>query len=45
MEEVEGPTYHPLLQKRDAISSDDSRLKQLGYKQELSRNLSYETQI
>ncbi|KAK9934677.1 hypothetical protein M0R45_021813 [Rubus argutus] len=40
MEEVEGPTYHPLLQKRDVISSDDSRLKQLGYKQELSRNLS-----
>ncbi|KAL6188031.1 PREDICTED: amino-acid permease BAT1-like [Fragaria vesca subsp. vesca] len=41
MEEEEGPSYHhPLLQDRDAISSDDSRLKQLGYKQELSRNLS-----
>ncbi|KAL6186538.1 hypothetical protein ACLB2K_042658 [Fragaria x ananassa] len=41
MEEEEGPSYHhPLLQDTDAISSDDSRLKQLGYKQELSRNLS-----
>ncbi|XP_050372446.1 amino-acid permease BAT1 homolog isoform X3 [Argentina anserina] len=42
MDDEEGSSYHhqPLLQDRDAISSDDSRLKQLGYKQELSRNLS-----
>ncbi|XP_024193801.1 amino-acid permease BAT1 isoform X1 [Rosa chinensis] len=36
---MEEEHHHPLLQE-DAISSDDSRLKQLGYKQELSRNLS-----
>lgn len=43
MEEEQGP-YHPLReQDGDAISADDTRLKQLGYKQELSRNLSYET--
>ncbi|CAB4265094.1 unnamed protein product [Prunus armeniaca] len=40
MEEEQGP-YHPLRdQDGDAISADDTRLKQLGYKQELSRNLS-----
>ncbi|XP_008339622.1 amino-acid permease BAT1 homolog isoform X2 [Malus domestica] len=38
MEEEEGP-YQP-LQGGDAISSDDTRLNQLGYKQELSRHLS-----
>jgi hypothetical protein len=37
--EQEGP-YHP-LRDGDAIASDDVRLKQLGYKQELSRGLSY----
>lgn len=43
MEEEQGP-YHPLRdQDGEAISADNTRLKQLGYKQELSRNLSYET--
>lgn len=40
MEEEEDPCQ-PLL-GGDAISSDDTRLNQLGYKQELSRHLSYE---
>lgn len=36
-----GPySYHPLADG-DTISSDDVRLKQLGYKQELTRGLSY----
>ncbi|PQP96643.1 amino-acid permease BAT1 isoform X2 [Prunus yedoensis var. nudiflora] len=40
MEEERGP-YHPIRdQEGDAISADDTRLKQLGYKQELSRKLS-----
>lgn len=37
----QGGPYHP-LGDGDAIASDDVRLKQLGYKQELSRRLSYE---
>ncbi|XP_062145326.1 amino-acid permease BAT1 homolog isoform X3 [Alnus glutinosa] len=35
----QGGPYHP-LGEGDAIASDDVRLKQLGYKQELSRGLS-----
>ncbi|CAN6549522.1 unnamed protein product [Malus baccata var. baccata] len=43
MEEEEG-SYQP-LQGGDAISSDDTRLNQLGYKQELSRHLSQDEKI
>lgn len=42
MEDGREPWYHPLEgNEDDAITSGDNRLKQLGYKQELHRGLSY----
>lgn len=41
MEDGSGACYHPLHDSEDAITSDNSRLNQLGYKQELNRGLSY----
>lgn len=41
MEDGTEPCYHLLHDNEDTITSDDSRLNQLGYKQELNRGLSY----